>query len=78
MIENINIFDFNLSDEDMAQIKLLNLNHSLFNGMINNYKMEEFIMENTLNLVTTWDKTFPKNNNINHQKVLFITAMALH
>lgn len=31
MIENINIFDFNLSDEDMAQIKLLNLNHSLFN-----------------------------------------------
>ena len=28
-------------------------------------------MENTLNLVTTWDKTFPKNNNINHQKVTF-------
>ena len=29
------------------------------------------IMKNTLNLVTTWDKTFPKNNNINHQKVTF-------
>ena len=28
-------------------------------------------MENTLNLVTTWDKTFPKNNNIIHQKLTF-------
>lgn len=44
----------------------------------NNPNNDNKFMEENLNLIQEWDKTFPQSDKVDHKKILSTTVTALH